>query len=88
MNQTLDPHKLNLDYPCKWTYKVIGPHPEKLREAILEVLQKRASTIIPSHTSRTGKYHSLTVDLQVNSEEDRNRIYRGLKDHPEVKMVL
>jgi uncharacterized protein len=80
--------KAQVDYPCSWVYKVIGDDQQKVREAIAEIIQERRCVITHSNSSKTGKYHCLNVELVVQNEELRNGLYRTLKNHPSIKMVL
>jgi hypothetical protein len=80
--------KPEIDYPCSWGYKVIGTSVSLLRSAIAEVIQERPHTVTPSHSSISGKYHCLNVELVVPSEECRLEIYEALRKHPAVKIVL
>jgi len=80
--------KLELEYPCKWGYKVVGEEREKLESAIREVILEREHKVAHSNTSRNGKYISLNLELLVHNEEDRQFIYEALKAHQHVKMVL
>jgi putative lipoic acid-binding regulatory protein len=81
-------HKLELDYPCHWVYKVIGKGQDRVRSAIAEVIQGQIYTITLSNTSRTGKYCCLNVGMQVRSEGHRTTIYAALVNHPDIKVVL
>ncbi len=80
--------KPEIVYPCPWGYKVIGSDANRLRSAIAEVIQEGPHTITPSHSSLTGKYHCLDLELVVTSEECRIEIYESLRRHPAVKIVL
>ncbi|MBU0485893.1 MAG: DUF493 domain-containing protein [Proteobacteria bacterium] len=80
--------KLELEYPCNWQYKVIGEDHEKMRLAIAEFVQDVSCSINHSKSSSSGKYHSLNLEIVVESEEVRILIYQELKNHPAVKMVL
>ncbi len=80
--------KPEIVYPCSWGYKVIGSDVDRLRGAIAEVIQERSHTVTPSHSSLTGKYHCLDLELVVTSEECRIEIYESLRRHPAVKIVL
>jgi len=80
--------KVKIDYPCQWLYKVIGSDQEKLHRALMEIVSDNSCDISSSNSSRTGKYHSLNLEVTVQSEEERNAIYMALKAHPQVKMVL
>jgi len=80
--------KLQLDYPCNWSYKVVGEEREKLENAIREVVLEREHSICHSNTSSGGKYISLNLELLVHNEDDRQFIYEALKAHQHIRMVL
>jgi putative lipoic acid-binding regulatory protein len=89
------PDKPAIDYPCRWTYKVVGTDEEDLRRAVKVMLGvcldrggDRTFELGISRTSSAGTYTSLNLTLEVASEEERNALYAGLKDCPEVRMVL
>jgi len=80
--------KLELEYPCNWTYKVIGREREVLEKAVRDVVCERTHSLVHSNQSCSGKYLSMNLDLLVHNEEDRNFIYEALKAHQNIKMVL
>lgn len=80
--------KLLLEYPCNWSYKVVGEERELMEKAIREVVLEREHSIAHSNTSSGGKYISLNLELLVHNEDDRTFIYEALKAHQHVKMVL
>ncbi len=80
--------KPELAYPCRWVYKIIGRDYEMVRLAGPGVLQDRTCEISYSRSSSAGKYHSLSVEVEVESEEQRNSFYVALKEHPSVKIVM
>lgn len=80
--------KLELVYPCSWSYKLIGHEKEVMQKAIHEVILQRDHKLSHSNISKTGKYVSLNLDLLVHNEDDRNFIYEALKAHQHIKMVL
>lgn len=80
--------KLELEYPCSWTYKVITEHEDHTKEAVIDVICERIHTLKHSNSSKTGKYVSMNLELLVQNEDDRNFIYEALKAHQKVKMVL
>jgi hypothetical protein len=77
-----------LDYPCRWVYKVIGGDKQQLQELLAQTLQDYPYSVSPSHTSATGKYCCLNVEMVVPSEAVRVAIYEALQSHPAVKIVL
>ncbi len=80
--------KLELTYPCKWCYKVIGESMEGIEEAVKEVLDEREHELSGSNKSKSGKYTSANLDMLVHNDDDRQTIYEELKKHKNVKMVL
>ena len=80
--------KVLLEYPCTWSYKLIGHQKEAIQKAIHEVILQRAHTLNHSNNSKTGKYVSMNLDLVIQDEEERNFIYEALKAHQHIKMVL
>jgi len=84
----LSQHKLELNYPCSWEYKIIIKHEQTIQEIIKEVLDQREHNIKPSKKSTGGKFKSYTLDMLVHNEEDRKEIYKLLGDHKHIKMVL
>jgi len=80
--------KLALDYPCEWTYKVIGSAEEAIRAAIADILVEKAYDLAFSNVSRTKKYVALNLTVQVENESERQALYMALHQHPALKMVL
>ncbi len=79
--------KVEIEYPTVWRYKVIGENAKKTREAI-ESVTKRPTTVTFSKQSNRGKYQSFNADIMVHSEEEREEIFKKLKEHKDIKMVL
>lgn len=80
--------KLQLEYPCNWSYKLIASEVEALKQAITDVIDEREHKLIHSKNSKGGKYVSMNLDMLVHNEDDRNFIYEALKAHQNIKMVL
>lgn len=80
--------KLDLQYPCSWCYKVVAYERAGIEIAVMEILIERSYTLVPSNTSRTGKYISMNLELLVHNEDERTYFYETLKAHPHIKMVL
>lgn len=80
--------KLELEYPCRWLYKVIGSDAESVRLAILEIIDEDSVTIEPSHRSSGGSYVSFNVEVTVVNESQRTGWYEALREHDDVRMVL
>jgi len=84
----LSQHKLELDYPCNWTYKLVIRKEQNMNKIIKEVLDQREHGVKPSKTSSKGKFKSYTLDLIVENEDDRKDLYKILGDHEHIKMVV
>ena len=80
--------KPNIQYPCNWSYRIIGKEESLLREAAFSVAGDRTYTLKKSNTSSGGKYVSLHLTVTVSDENERLRIFGELKQCPSVKMVL
>jgi len=81
-------HKLELNYPCSCSYKLIGYEKETIQRAIHEVILEREHNLEHSNVSKGGKYVSMNLDLVIQNEDERNFIYEALKAHQHIKMVL
>jgi uncharacterized protein len=80
--------KAKIEYPYRWVYKVIGTDKDLLREIFAALLQDDAYSVTSSHSSATGKYHCLNLEVTVEGEEKRVAIYETLRSHPSIKYVL
>ena len=80
--------KLELEYPCSWTYKLVGHEKEAIQEAIHSVILEREHNLTHSKASKGGKYVSMNLDLVITNEDERNFIFAALKAHQNIKMVL
>ncbi len=80
--------KVQIDYPCNWQYKIIGTELDKIKAVIREVLPEGNYQAAESMKSSHGKYVSLNLTTQVADEEERHRIYRLIKNHADVEMVM
>ena len=80
--------KVDIEYPCTWSYKVIGIDAEAMQNAVETVLGAQRYLLSHSRQSSGGKYVSLHLETVVESEESRNAIFQLLKDHAAVRMVL
>ena len=77
-----------IEYPCQWTYKIIGADQELMRSAIAEIVREREYTLSLSRSSQGGNYHSLTLQINIENDESRLEIYEALRKHPAIKLVL
>ena len=77
-----------IEYPCTWSYKIIGSDRELIWKNIETALEDLEYELNNSHQSKTGKYASLHLSIQVDSQEERDRLFQMLQNIPTVKMVI
>ena len=80
--------KPEINYPCEWGYKIIGTDKILLETAIFEVMGRRDYKAPTHNTSSKGKFHSLTTACIVESQGDRDSIFKAFHNHYAVKMVI
>ena len=84
----LNKHKLELEYPCEWCYKIIIKDEHNANAIARNVLNDRTHKVIKSNTSSKGKFKSYNIDLIVHSDEDREKLHKLFGEHKNVKMVV
>ena len=84
----LNQHKLELDYPCDWKYKVVIRKEQNIKQILKEVLDERKHGVKPSKQSSKGKFTSHSLEMEVHNDEDRKNIYKLLGEHEHIKMVV
>ena len=77
-----------IEYPCEWGYKIIGRDRDALEAAISEIMGERKYMKREGNSSSKGKFHSLNMRCAVESEDDRDTIFKAFQDHNDVKMVI
>ena len=80
--------KPKIDYPCEWGYKIIGTDKIKLEAVIFDVMGNRDYKQKGGNSSSKGKFCSLSTACQVESQEDRDALFKAFQDHKDVKMVI
>ena len=88
MIDKIDKKEPSIDYPCEWTYKVIGSDKGSVHNSIASIIKDNDYQINDSNTSKTGKYLSFNVTVMVSDEAYRNKIYQDLKGHDDIKFVF
>lgn len=75
-------------YPCSWTYRVIAVDAAHARSAIAQRLGTRPHRFGAGRTSRTGKYASLELELEVVDAADRDELFVAISAMAGVRFVL
>lgn len=82
------PEKPKIEYPTSWGFKLIGRDKEALLACIKEAMGEKEHLCSLGNASRTGKFHSYNASCEVETEEERNRIFKYCQDHDAVDMVI
>lgn len=77
-----------IDYPCQWQYRVIGEDRTAMHQAITTWISAFVYTICDANVSSGGRYLSLSLEVTVNDDAERLRIYQLLAGDPAIRMVL
>ncbi len=80
--------KPEIQYPCRWKYKIIGIEKEQLTAAIKEICAPAPVDITYSHSSKSGKYHSMNATIDVQDEQARDSLFTAFHNHPDITMVI
>jgi putative lipoic acid-binding regulatory protein len=77
-----------IEYPCTWTYRVIAADAVGTAHAIRSRLGTRPHRLSEGRTSRTGRYASLELELEVADAADRDELFAALSAMDGVRFVL
>ncbi len=77
-----------IEYPTNWGFKLIGKDKDKLLACIKEAMGEKEHLCSLGNASRTGKFHSYNASCTVETEEERNKIFKYFEDHDDVDMVI
>ena len=85
------PERPEINYPTTWGFKIIGKDKEALEKCIKEIMKiegdkKHLCSI--GNQSKTGKFTAYNASCTVDSEEERNRIFKYFEAHDDVDMVI
>lgn len=79
--------KPQIMYPTQWEYRVIGKNKEAIEDVIAKVIKKEYE-LKEGHHSSHGKFVSVVVSVEVESEQERDHIFVTLRNDEAVNMVL
>jgi len=79
-----------LEFPCSFTYKVMGYAKAELPDRVIEVIQRHAPgnyTPIVKPSAK-GNYHSVSVNITARSINQVETLYKELGEIDIVRVVL
>ncbi|MDO4625979.1 MAG: DUF493 family protein YbeD [Pasteurellaceae bacterium] len=79
-----------LEFPCDFTFKVVGSNRPDLMDDVVAVVQKYAKGDYKprQHLSSKGTYNSVSVDIVAENIEQVETLYAELAKIDGVRMVL
>jgi len=81
-----------MDFPRVFPVKVMGANQDDFEGLVLSIIQKyavvTAKEAMVSRVSRNGRFISLTMRINAESQEQLDNIYRELSAHEKVLMML
>jgi uncharacterized protein len=81
-----------LEFPCDFPLKVMGIAAEDFDALVVAIVRRHVDDLregaITAKESRNGKYVSLTVTIQAQSQQQLDDLYVELSTHQRVLMVL
>lgn len=80
--------KPNIDYPCQWHYRLIGEDRSAIMEAIHSTVDVGICVITEGNASSGGRYLSLNLEIRVDNEAERLRLYQVFSNHPAIRVVI
>jgi len=80
--------KAEITYPTKWKYTIIGRDKSKIEDVVKEVMKDKKHTCTFSKTSKNGKFHSYNLECNVDSKEERDRIYKEINDSKDIDYLF
>jgi len=80
--------KPQIEYPTRWGFKLIGRDKEALLACIKEVMGEKEHLCSLGNRSRTGKFTTYNASCIVDTQEERDRIFKYFQEHKDVEMVI
>jgi putative lipoic acid-binding regulatory protein len=80
--------KPKIEYPCEWSYRVIGDDIKKMVEAVENAVEGMKYDLQASNISKKGNYFSINLKVVVENEVVRDIVFEKIKNHENVKMLF
>ena len=80
--------KPEIKYPTNWGFKIIGKDKEALFNAIKEIMGDKEHLCHFGNYSKNGKFCSYNASCEVESKEERDKIFKAFSDHKDINMVI
>ena len=80
--------KPEIQYPCRWHYRLIGEDRTAILEAIHSLVGVKTYVIDEGNVSSGGRYLSLNLEMTVMDEAERLRFYQLFAENSAIRVVL
>jgi len=80
--------KPEIQYPCRWHYRLIGEDRAAILEAIHSLVDVKTCVIDEGNVSSGGRYLSLNLEMTVMDEAERLRFYQLFAENSAIRVVL
>jgi putative lipoic acid-binding regulatory protein len=77
-----------IKYPCKWSYKLIGRIQDLIEEEVKTILGEKSYLLTLANKSKTGKFVSLELTVEVCEEKERLELFDRLSKSQVIIQVL
>ena len=81
-----------MEFPCSFPIKMMGHESPDFHRTVRRIVEKHTGPIeddaIHSAQSRKGRFVSVTITVQAQSQEQLDAIYRDATAHADVLMAL
>ena len=80
--------KPDIHYPCRWQFRLIGEERAAIVQAVEAVVDLSVCVITEGNVSSGGRYLSVNVEMTVNDEAERLRLYQQFAANRAIRVVL
>jgi putative lipoic acid-binding regulatory protein len=80
--------KVKINYPTTWKYKLIAKKQEHIEDVVNGTITEKKYKLSVSNSSKGGKFISMSLEVQVVSEEERLHLFKQFETHQDIKYVL
>ncbi len=81
-----------LTFPCAFPIKAMGHAADDFADLVIEIVLRHVRELgegaVESRPSKQGKYLSVTVTVEVDTQAQLDQLYRELSAHTRILMVL
>ena len=81
-----------IEFPCQFPIKMMGRDSPEFRATARSLVEKHAGAVaddaVQAALSRNGRFVSVTVTINAQSQEQLDNIYRDVTSHEDVLMAL